>query len=80
MTSVLSDWNFKHLFTGVQVRWPQKGTRRRRRDLPHCPVLGWGRWHSTEGLKCLGMVSQRPRAAVPKPFWNLALAGTFSAP
>lgn len=27
--SVVRDWNFKHLFTGAQTRWPQRGTGRR---------------------------------------------------
>lgn len=65
---VVRDWNFKHLFTGAQVRWAQRGGGG---ELPPAPVPGVGEMPSPEGLKCLGAASQGPSAAVPKPFWNL---------
>lgn len=45
------------------MRWSQKGTSRRGIPTLSCS-WGGGDGTSTEGLKCLGIVSQRPSAAV----------------
>lgn len=45
-------------------RYKEEGT-------PPCSVPGVGEMPSTEGLKCLGTVSQRPSAAVPKSFFGI---------
>lgn len=49
------------------MRWSQKGTSRR--GIPTLPCSwGGGDGTCTEGLKCLGTVSQRPSAAVQSFF------------
>lgn len=59
--------------------WNTQVSRRWIPFLP-CSPAGAGKcYRCTEGLKCLGIVSQRPSASIPHLSWNLALLWTFSA-
>lgn len=62
--SVGRDWNFKHLFTGVQLRWPQKGTGGGQCHIS--PVLGGGDGTALRGEGTGDGVS-KANAAVPNP-------------
>lgn len=77
MTSVLWETGISNI--SQERRWDGHRKVPAGGEFPFILFLGQGRWHMHWGAEVPGDRVSKAKCCCSKPFWNLALAGTFSA-